>query len=156
MQVFVREHCTMIAAPVQCDVDGIPKGSHCVLLKRAIGIVSLGNEDGVTLDRDHELGEVAVADDTPELLLGDLAAIDHEQDRLGGVEAAIDQVGKQGAGERRVLGAPLPEPERDLHASVVIPSATTWVRSATSMPSSIITARRTSSRRRDISSASAV
>jgi hypothetical protein len=22
MQVFVREHCTMIAAPVQCDVDG--------------------------------------------------------------------------------------------------------------------------------------
>jgi hypothetical protein len=30
MQVFVREHCTMIAAPVQCDVDGIPKGSHSV------------------------------------------------------------------------------------------------------------------------------
>jgi hypothetical protein len=28
MQVFVRDHCTMIAAPVQCDVDGIPKGSH--------------------------------------------------------------------------------------------------------------------------------
>jgi hypothetical protein len=35
MQVFVREHCTMIAAPVQCDVDEIPKGSHYVLLKRA-------------------------------------------------------------------------------------------------------------------------
>jgi hypothetical protein len=30
MQVFVREHFTMIAAPVQCDVDGIPKGSHYV------------------------------------------------------------------------------------------------------------------------------
>ena len=30
MQIFVREHCTMIAAPVHCDVDGIPKGSHCV------------------------------------------------------------------------------------------------------------------------------
>ena len=30
MQVFVRAHCTMIAAPVQCDVDKIPKGSHCV------------------------------------------------------------------------------------------------------------------------------
>jgi hypothetical protein len=29
MQVFVREPFTMIAAPVQCDVDGIPKGSHC-------------------------------------------------------------------------------------------------------------------------------
>src|SRR5207248_5286397 len=28
MQVFVREHCTMIAAAVQCDVDGIPKASH--------------------------------------------------------------------------------------------------------------------------------
>src|SRR5882724_71727 len=34
MQVFVREHCTMIAAPVQYDVDGIPKGLHYVLLKR--------------------------------------------------------------------------------------------------------------------------
>jgi hypothetical protein len=30
MQVFVRDHHTMIAASVQCDVDGIPKGSHCV------------------------------------------------------------------------------------------------------------------------------
>src|SRR6185503_3034840 len=28
MQLFVRENCTMIAAPVQCDVDGISKGSH--------------------------------------------------------------------------------------------------------------------------------
>jgi hypothetical protein len=28
MQVFVREHCTMIAAPVQCNIDGIPKRSH--------------------------------------------------------------------------------------------------------------------------------
>ena len=27
-QVFVGCECTMIAAPVQCDVDGIPKGSH--------------------------------------------------------------------------------------------------------------------------------
>ena len=30
MQVFVRDHRTMIAAPVQGDVDGIPKGSHDV------------------------------------------------------------------------------------------------------------------------------
>src|SRR5512143_92899 len=30
MHVFVREHGTMIAAPVQCDVDGIPKGAHYV------------------------------------------------------------------------------------------------------------------------------
>ena len=28
MQVLVRGYCAMIAAPVQCDVDGIPKGSH--------------------------------------------------------------------------------------------------------------------------------
>src|ERR1700730_8275344 len=34
MQFFVRGYCTMIAAPVQCDVDGIPKGSHYVLLQR--------------------------------------------------------------------------------------------------------------------------
>ena len=33
MQVFVRRDGPMIAAPVQCDVDGIPKGSHDVLLK---------------------------------------------------------------------------------------------------------------------------
>jgi hypothetical protein len=30
MQVFVREHCTMIATPVHCDVDGIPNGSHYI------------------------------------------------------------------------------------------------------------------------------
>src|SRR5215470_9282633 len=35
MQVFVDEACTMIAAPIQCDVDGIPKGLHCALLTRA-------------------------------------------------------------------------------------------------------------------------
>src|SRR5215216_1280318 len=34
MQLFVRGDCTMIAAPVQCDVDGISKGPHYVLLKR--------------------------------------------------------------------------------------------------------------------------
>ena len=28
MQVFVRWYYTMIAAAVQCDVDGIPKRSH--------------------------------------------------------------------------------------------------------------------------------
>jgi hypothetical protein len=32
MQFFVRGTCTMIAAPVQGDVDGIPKGSHHVFL----------------------------------------------------------------------------------------------------------------------------
>jgi hypothetical protein len=28
MQVFVRDDCSMIAAAVQRNVDGIPKGSH--------------------------------------------------------------------------------------------------------------------------------
>jgi hypothetical protein len=37
MQVFVRRDCAMIAAPVQCDVDGIPKGSHYVRVPIAIG-----------------------------------------------------------------------------------------------------------------------
>src|SRR6266496_2668687 len=32
MQLFVRGTCTMIDAAVQCDIDGIPKGSHYVLL----------------------------------------------------------------------------------------------------------------------------
>ena len=35
-----------------------------------IGVLG-GDEDGVTLDGDDELGEVAVADDPSELLLGD-------------------------------------------------------------------------------------
>jgi hypothetical protein len=35
MQLFVRDDCAMIAAPVQCDVDGIPKGSHFVLTEMA-------------------------------------------------------------------------------------------------------------------------
>jgi hypothetical protein len=42
-----------------------------------------------------------------------------------------------------------------LTRAVVIPSATKFVRSPSSMPSTIITARRTSSRRRRISSSSA-
>jgi hypothetical protein len=36
MQVFVHEHCTVIAAPVQRDVDVIPKGSHYARVLRAI------------------------------------------------------------------------------------------------------------------------
>src|SRR5262249_45426898 len=35
MQLFVRGNRTMIAAPVQCEVDGVPKGAHSVLLKWA-------------------------------------------------------------------------------------------------------------------------
>src|SRR5664279_4591367 len=42
MQVFVREHFTMIAAPVQCDVEGIPKGSHYVRVPIVIGRPNVG------------------------------------------------------------------------------------------------------------------
>jgi hypothetical protein len=34
MQVFVRGYRMMVAASVQCDVDGIPERSHYLLLKR--------------------------------------------------------------------------------------------------------------------------
>ena len=45
-----------------------------------------------------------------------LAAVDDEQDRLLGIKAAVDEVGEQRPGERRVLGRAFPEPERDLDA----------------------------------------
>ena len=45
-----------------------------------------------------------------------LVAVDHEQDRLLGVKAAVDEVGQQRPRERGVLGRAFPEPERDLHA----------------------------------------
>ena len=35
MQVFIRDPLTMIAASIQCDVDGISKRSHHVFLKRS-------------------------------------------------------------------------------------------------------------------------
>src|SRR5262249_61353151 len=36
MQLFIRGTCAMIAAPVQSDVDGIPKGSHYLRVPIAI------------------------------------------------------------------------------------------------------------------------
>jgi len=84
-----------------------------------------------------------------------LGAVDHEQDRLVGVEAAVDEVGQQRARQGRVLRRAFPQ-AGTFTPSVLIPSATTCVRSATSMPSRIITARRTSSNRRLISPPSAL
>ncbi len=63
MQVFVREDCTMIAAPVQCDVDGVPKGSHfgadydvtAKTVERAIGREA-AIERGVELRQEQGLG----------------------------------------------------------------------------------------------------
>src|SRR2546421_53582 len=39
MQVFVRGYCTMIAAPVKCDVDEIPRGSHYATVPATIRVV---------------------------------------------------------------------------------------------------------------------
>jgi hypothetical protein len=38
MQIFVWQDCAMIAAPVQCDVDGIPKGSHYARVTPMVGV----------------------------------------------------------------------------------------------------------------------
>ncbi len=43
-----------------------------------------------------------------------LGAVQDEQDRLLGIKAPLDEVSEQRAGERRVLGRSLPQPERDL------------------------------------------
>ena len=62
------------------------------------------------------MNEGVLAEDVLDRPAQRLAAVDHEQDRLLGVEAAVDQVGQQRPGERGVLGRSLPQPERDLHA----------------------------------------
>src|SRR5437867_1312708 len=46
MQVFVRGDCTMIAAPVQCDVDGVPKGSHFARVPPRVHPVSARIREG--------------------------------------------------------------------------------------------------------------
>jgi hypothetical protein len=33
VQVFVRDHHTIFAAPVQSDVDGVPQAPHCVRVR---------------------------------------------------------------------------------------------------------------------------
>ena len=85
-----------------------------------------------------------------------LGAVDDEQDRLLAIKAAIDKIGQQRPGESCILGAAFPQPERDLDALRGDAQRDDVGASAISKPSSIITARRTSSRRRDISSPSAV
>ena len=57
-----------------------------------------------------------LAEDVGDRAAQRLAAVDDEQDRLVGIQAAVDQVGQQRPRECRVLGAAFPEPERDLHA----------------------------------------
>ena len=45
-----------------------------------------------------------------------LPSVNHKEDRLLGIQAAVDEIGQQRAGERGVLGRALPQPEWDLHA----------------------------------------
>jgi hypothetical protein len=67
----------------------------------------------VTLTAVHER---VLAEHILDRLAQRLAAVDHEQHRLLGVQAAVDQIGQQRAGERGVLGRALPQPERELDA----------------------------------------
>ena len=102
------------------------------------------------------LHERVGAEDLADRLAQRLAAVDDEQNRLLGIKATRDQVREQVRGQPGVLRAAFPQAERDLDAVGGDPSATMWVRSATSIPSSIITASRRSSSERLISSSSAV
>ena len=49
-----------------------------------------------------------LAEDVADRLAQRLAAVDDEQDRLPGIQAAVDEIGQQRAGERGVLGRCLP------------------------------------------------
>src|ERR1700739_2244208 len=74
MQVFVREHCTMIAAPVQCDVDGIPKGAHCTRVPPMGGLARLApqrvSSTTLTSKRRKSLGASALSSSsTPPCLM---------------------------------------------------------------------------------------
>src|SRR5215207_9709757 len=99
--------------------------------------------------------ERVLAEDVLDRPAQGLAAVDDEQDRLLGIKAAVDEVGQQRPREGGVLSAALPEPERDLVALGRDPERDD-VGAIGDLASSIITAKRTSSRRRDMRSPSAV
>jgi hypothetical protein len=73
-------------------------------------------------------------------------SVDHEQQSLLDVHAPVDRVRRSVQSSVAFPVLPFQSPSGVFTPSVVIPSATTWVRSAISIPSSIITARRTCSR----------
>ena len=60
--------------------------------------------------------ERVLAEHVADRLAQRLAAVDHEQDRLLGVQAAVDEIGEQHRDQRGVLGRAFPQPERNLHA----------------------------------------
>jgi hypothetical protein len=78
--------------------------------------VTLGQQIGdvpflVTMAAVHQR---VLAEDVLDRAAQGLAAVDDEQDRLLGVQAAVDEVGQQRPREGGVLGRAFPEPERDL------------------------------------------
>jgi len=81
--------------------------------------------------------------------------VDHKQHPLVGIKAALDQVRQSAVATVAFSVEPSHSPSGIFEPSVVIPSATTIVRSLSSIPSIIITARRRSASWRAISSASA-
>jgi hypothetical protein len=97
---------------------------------------------------DAALHHGGLAEDGADRLPQRLGAVDDEEDALLGIQAAVDEIAEQCGGDRRVLGRALPQPSGILTPSVVMPSATTLVRPLRSMPSIIMTARRTSPSRR--------
>jgi hypothetical protein len=96
-----------------------------------------------------------LSEDLADRLSQRLRTLDHEQDSLLAVEAALDEIGEQRGRDGRVLGRAFPEPERDLDA--VSGDAERDVGAALQLDpvESIITANLTSSKRRPISSPSA-
>jgi hypothetical protein len=85
-----------------------------------------------------------------------LPAVDDKEDRLLGIQPRSTRSDNSERASVAFSVEPSHSPSGIFTPSVVIPSATTWQRSAISIPSSIITARRTSSSRRPINSSSAV
>jgi hypothetical protein len=82
------------------------------------GAVTLGQvlEHVSLLVPDAPVDEGALAEHRPDRLAQRLGAIDHEQDRLLGIQASVDEVRQQRGGDGGVLGAALPQPERELYA----------------------------------------
>jgi hypothetical protein len=64
-----------------------------------------------------------LAEDGADRLPERLGAVGHEQDRLLGVEAALDQIGAQRGGDGCVLRRSLPQPDRELDAVGADPEA---------------------------------
>lgn len=82
-----------------------------------------------------------LAEDRTDRLPERLRAVDDEQDPLLGIKATLDQIGEQRGGDGGVLGRALPEPERHLLPVGGDAETDDVLRSSSSIPSIISTAR---------------